>query len=272
MMEARAAAASAEEPPLSVELSPGALPRIAFRPVPGHRHDETWQQRPVRAPPVTPTPSAGLAYFNNSKTAANSNVLQVILRDHGFARVESFEEAWTVFWCAGQVDVAALAKLRPHQKVNKFPRASALTIKANLWTHVKAQADAHGEAHFGFMPTTFVLPQQLGAFERHVRTMIASAPADEPDDAVWIFKPAAAYCGNGIWLHRVPREAADADGAADARASTAGGTVSVLTDAMHAHKGVVSRYIHPPFLLDGLKSDIRLYVLVTSFHPLTVYL
>ena len=70
-----------------------------------------------------------------------------------------------------------------------------------------------------------------------------------------------AYCGRGIFLHRTDREAATADGGA-----------SLLTDEIHEHKGVVSQYIDPPFLLDGLKSDVRLYVLVTSFHPLTCYL
>ena len=46
----------------------------------------------------------------------------------------------------------------------------------------------------------------------------------------------------------------------------------MLTDELHQHKGVCSQYIDPPFLLDGLKSDIRLYVLITSIHPLCCYL
>ena len=47
--------------------------------------------------------------------------------------------------------------------------------------------------------------------------------------------------------------------------------LQVLTDQIREHRGVACRYIDPPFLLDGLKSDIRLYVLVTSFHPLVCY-
>ena len=78
---------------------------------------------------------------------------------------------------------------------------------------------------------------------------------------MWILKPSAAYCGRGIFLHRVagPTGVLDPNG-------------DVLTDTIREHKGVACRYINPPFLLDGLKSDIRLYVLVTSFHPLCVYL
>ena len=178
--------------PCSAEEHPGELPRVVFRSVPGHRHDELWQDRPVRAQPATSIPCGRLAYHNSSKTASNSNVLQVILRDHGYERVESLDEAWSVFWCAGQMDPSLLTRLLPHQKVNKFPRATALTLKANLWMNVKQMQQKHGIQHFGFMPPTFVLPRELKAFERELRDQVAAPNTQGAPAPVGIFKPAAA--------------------------------------------------------------------------------
>ena len=42
---------------------------------------------------------------------------------------------WNIFWCAGQVDPCELPLMKPHQRVNKFPKANCLTLKANLWTN-----------------------------------------------------------------------------------------------------------------------------------------
>ena len=105
----------------------GDYPRVVFRQVPNHAHNEIWQNRQVRKTPVVPgQPRIGrLAYYNNSKSASNSNVLQVILRDHGYERVESRAEEWAIFWCAGQIEPSELCLFQPHQKINKFPRVSS---------------------------------------------------------------------------------------------------------------------------------------------------
>lgn len=184
-----------------------------------------------------------LRFMINSRTWRNSWMLQVILTDHGWARVPVEQRDWDLWWCAGQANTRAIRELQPWQRLNKFPKSSTLTLKAHLYFTIKSAAARCGEEHFTFMPETYVLPSELDEFEER-----RSRPANA--EAIWIVKPYAAYCGRGIFL--MPN-------AAEVPAH-------VLDD-----RAVVSRYIDRPYLINGLKSDIRLYVLVTCWHPLIVY-
>ena len=76
---------------------------------------------------------------------------------------------WNIFWCAGQVDPCELPLMKPHQRVNKFPKANCLTLKANLWTNYLRMRRRFGADAFDFMPTTFLLPHQLSQLSEHIR-------------------------------------------------------------------------------------------------------
>ena len=234
---------------------------LRFRPrVVGHTHDESWRERPEAHL------EAGLAasYWCGSRFSHDTNVLQVILRAHGVHRCVSIDnDDWTLCWLSGQpLEPSILARLRPHQRVNKFRHSRrVLTQKTALWATYQRMQQLHGEhGAFDFMPPTFLLPTERDALETW---WLHDEPAKQTSPGVGtvgsaarnmcIYKPADASCGAGITIFDA------ASGAAR------------VPPAVSAQRGVISAYIDPPYLVDGLKFDLRLYVLVTSFSPLTVY-
>ena len=259
--------------------------RVRFHHVQGLRVDQKWQERPVGVPcyDAWQAGPSWLGYFENYRAAVNfgrgmqnSNLVQVILRDHGYDKVDAFEHlSWSIFWCSGLPLPEYLSRLRPWQRINKFPQTTALTSKLALWTHFEAMQKLHGRASYDFMPECFVLPGSLEAYESHLARRLS-----EPDGVndLWILKPddvdlskgvslasKGASCGIGIFLHRATRPS---------RWGGWGGSGGggLLSAAVRRHRGVACRYIDPPMLMGGYKSDVRLYVLVTSFHPLVCYL
>lgn len=96
---------------------------------------------------------------------------------------------------------------------------------------------------FNILPETFVIPRDYSAFASYTVQL-----RQEDPEQVWIVKPAASSRGRGIYL------------------------IKEFTDLTPNDSMVVQRYIKNPLLIDGYKFDMRIYVLVTSFQPLEVFL
>lgn len=131
----------------------------------------------------------------------------------------------------------SLKYMNKFQKHNHFPGSWHLGRKDNLWKNIWKKRREFGE-DYGFCPTTYLMPDDFRLFQQDRE--------DNPKE-LWIFKPVASSCGRGI---------------------------KILNNSSTVEKRsgyLISRYISNPHTLNGLKYDLRIYVLITSFDPLRIY-
>ncbi|CBN78071.1 conserved unknown protein [Ectocarpus siliculosus] len=134
--------------------------------------------------------------------------------------------------------------LKRGQRINSFPRTYECTRKDALSRNMNRMSEVHGARHFSFAPRGFVLPAE--------REALREAMLNTSEGETWIVKPASSACGRGIYITK----------------NFADMPVGTGPDG----NWIAQRYVEDPMLLDGLKFDLRLYVAVTSFRPLRVYL
>ncbi|PAA94322.1 hypothetical protein BOX15_Mlig007903g3, partial [Macrostomum lignano] len=167
---------------------------------------------------------------------------------------------------------AEFSAIREYQKVNHFPGSFTLGRKDRLWQGLRRFRVKYGD-FFDIAPATYCLPDDLLALRQaweaaasNLDTSISAASAssvsstssfssgsasdanlDCSGSPMWILKPPASCRGQGIRLlnkwHQVPKR----------------------------RSALIQEYINRPYLIDGNKFDLRVYVYVTSFDPLRAY-
>ncbi|XP_053341568.1 tubulin polyglutamylase TTLL11 isoform X1 [Clarias gariepinus] len=134
-------------------------------------------------------------------------------------------------------------------QVNKFPGMIEMLRKINLSRAVRTMQQLFPE-EYNFYPRSWILPEEFQLFSNQIRVLKDSDSSLKP---TFIVKPDSGSQGDGIYLIRDP---------ADLRA----------IPGSQVKQAVVQEYIHKPLLIDKLKFDIRLYVLVRSLDPLEIYI
>ncbi len=51
--------------------------------------------------------------------------------------------------------------LTRYQKINHFPKSTEITRKDCMYRLLARMKEIHGSKHFGFVPLTFILPNEL---------------------------------------------------------------------------------------------------------------
>lgn len=151
-------------------------------------------------------------------------------------------------------------------RVNHFPWSNEITLKDTLCRNMRRMKAVYGPLLYGSLhPEGFTVPNEYlklseyfaTQYQQHLDAKRAYAALDPeakamtspPAPAIFICKPTDMSRGRKIFLFRD------------------------LSELTYDQPSIVQVYIERPLLLEGRrKVDFRVYVLVTSFHPLTAFI
>ena len=154
--------------------------------------------------------------------------------------------------------------IRENQYVNHLQGITSLSIKSNLWTNLSQNKRIR-------LPYTVVVKdfknEKAEIFQKlSIQNLVLNGPQEQEEvdsttkfqntteTKMFIIKPVASSRGRGIEVVSSARE-----------------LELFLSQATDAKPMVVQKYISNPSLIKKHKFDIRLWVLISSIHPLRVY-
>ncbi|XP_075063914.1 tubulin polyglutamylase TTLL13 isoform X2 [Mixophyes fleayi] len=148
------------------------------------------------------------------------------------------EEEWTVYWTDCSVSLERVMEMKRFQKINHFPGMSEICRKDLLARNMNRLLKLFPK-DYNIFPRTWCLPADYGDLQAYCRTK---------KNKTYICKPESGCQGRGIFLSKN------------------------LKDIKHGDHMICQQYISKPFLIDGYKFDLRIYVLVTSCEPLRIFI
>ncbi|KAM8900885.1 tubulin monoglutamylase TTLL4 isoform 1-T1 [Lycaon pictus] len=169
-------------------------------------------------------------------TVTPNIVKQTIGRSH--FKISKRNDDWLGCW-GHHMKSPSFRSIREHQKLNHFPGSFQIGRKDRLWRNLSRMQSRFGKKEFSFFPQSFILPQDA----KLLRKAWESGSRQK-----WIVKPPASARGIGIQV------------------------IHKWSQLPKRRPLLVQRYLHKPYLISGSKFDLRIYVYVTSYDPLRIYL
>jgi tubulin polyglutamylase TTLL5 len=164
-------------------------------------------------------------------------LVRSILENSGFSNTEGHD--WNLLWIGHNPKPNFYEKIGIYQKISHFPNSFEITRKDRLCSSIMRMQDLHGKENYNFTPDTYNLPEDFSL-------LYSNFTRDKK--SVWIVKPTCSSQGKGIYL------------------------IDSISEVPVDETCIISRYVSNPLLINCLKFDLRIYVLVSSYEPLRVYI
>jgi tubulin polyglutamylase TTLL4 len=173
-------------------------------------------------------------------TKTTSTLIRNMIGLVGFKNTNT--KTWVGQW-GSHMKPSSFKNVLNHQKVNHFPGSFRIGRKDSLWKAISGMQSVHGKKEFDFLAECYLLNRDRPRLKRDWEKGFGGAGKQK-----WIIKPNASARGIGI---------------------------RVVTDFNQVPKKkscLVQRYLQHPYLVNETKFDCRIYVYVTSYDPLRVYI
>lgn len=158
------------------------------------------------------------------------DVIKEAAEELGWKLSYNDNDEWDVFWSDLPLSTEKLTRMRNFQKINHFPSMYQICRKNLLAKNLK-KMERIFPVDYKLTPKTWLLPYEYNELKAFVtKKKVVSM----------IVKPEGGAQGRGIFITRK------------------------LDDINPNDHCVVQRYMRSPYLIDGYKFDLRVYVLITS--------